>query len=180
MTGKKLHAFRTWQPKTGTRQIWRVIFIRGYLLRKAERHPSWKILVIIFIWIDKGHIVINSVQNISILIMAYSSNVDLTGKYHSRHQHFWRSPLSPLEASSRLPRSRDHLFLHSMSKASLPHGPNMWYLTFYEKSTHIPNHNLQLSLIQNLTLATFVRNCGAKPNYKPRFHRKSRIEIFDA
>ena len=30
-------------------------------------------------------------------------------------------------------------------------------------STHIPNHNLQLPLIQILTQATFVQNCGAKP-----------------
>ena len=42
-----------------------------------------------------------------------------------------------------------------------------WYVIFnilWKLSTHIPNHNLQLPLIQNLTLATFVRNCGAKPN----------------
>ena len=64
----------------------------GYLLRKAVRHPNWKILVIIFIWIDKGHIVINSVKNIWIFIMANSRNVDLTGKQHSRYQHFWRFP----------------------------------------------------------------------------------------
>ena len=30
-----------------------------------------------------------------------------------------------MEASSRLPRSRDHLFSHSMSKASLPHRPRL-------------------------------------------------------
>ena len=143
---KKLHSFRQWQPKTGTRQIWRVIFIGGYLLRKAVRHPSWKILVIIFIWIDKGHIVIKSVKNIWIFIMANSRNVDLTGKQHSRHQHFWRFPLSPLEASRRLPRSRDHLFSHSMSKASLPQGPNMWYLTFYENKVPIYQTTISNSL----------------------------------
>ena len=27
LSWKKLHSFRQWQPKTGTRQIWRVIFI---------------------------------------------------------------------------------------------------------------------------------------------------------
>ena len=32
----------------------------------------------------------------------------------------------------------------------------------------------------NSPLATFVRNCGAKPNYKRRFHGKSRMEIFHA
>ena len=146
MTRKKLHSFWQWQPKTGTRQIWRVIFIGGYLLCKAVRHPSWKILGIIFIWIDKGHIVINSVKNIWIFIMANSRNVDLTGKQHSRHQHFWRFPLSPLEASSKLPRSRDHLFLHSMSKASLPQGPNMWYLTFYENKVPIYQTTISNSL----------------------------------
>ena len=181
MTGKKLHSFRQWQPKTGTRQICRVIFIGGHLLRKAVRHPSWKILVIIFIWIDKGHIVINSVKNIWIFIMANSRNVDLTGKQHSRHQQFWRFPLSPLEASSRLPRSRDHLFSYSMSKASLPQGPNMSYLTFYQNKVPIYQTPISNSLyLKILTLATFVRNCGAKPNYKPRFLRKSRMEIFDA
>ena len=114
---------------------WGLPYLRGYrtYLRKAVRHPSWKILVIIFIWIDKGHIVIKSVRNIWIFIMANSRNVDLTGKQVSRHQHFWRFPLSPLEASSRLPRSRDHLFLHSMSKASLPQGPNMWYFNILWK-----------------------------------------------
>ena len=60
-----------------------------------------------------------------------------------------------MEASSRLPRSRDNLFLHSMSKVSPLQGPD----------THMPNHNLQLPLIQILTLATFVRNSGAKPTH---------------
>ena len=117
-----LHWYETWLEKAtlipavaakdrdASNLIWCVIFIGGYLLRKAVGHPSWKILVIIFIWIDKGHIVINSVKNIWIFIMANSRNVDLTGKQHSRHQHFWRFPLSPLEASSTLPRSLDHLF----------------------------------------------------------------------
>ena len=48
--------------KTGTRQN----FQGGggvRLLRKAVRHPSWTTLVIIFIWFDKGHIVINSLKN---------------------------------------------------------------------------------------------------------------------
>ena len=156
----------------------------GHFLRKAVRHPSLSILVIIFIWIDKEHL-IHWAKIIWIFNITFSGNVDLTGKQHSRHQWFWRFPLSPMEAklSSRLPRSRDHLFSHSMSKASLPHGPDMWYLTFYEKSTHIPNHNLQIPLIQNtpnhnlqipliqnLTLATYVRNCGARPHilHNPR------------
>ena len=117
-------------------ECYHYFFSWGHLC-KAVRHPSWNILVIIFIWIDKGHIVINSVKNIWILIMANSRNVDLTGKQHSRHQQFWRFPWSPLEASSRLPRSRDHLFSHSMSKASLPQGPDMRYLTFYENKVPI-------------------------------------------
>ena len=146
MTGKKLLSFPQWQPKTGTRQIWRVIFMGGHLLRKPVWHPSWKILVIIFIWIDKGHVVIKSVKNIWFFIMANSRNVDLTRKQHSRHQQFWRFPLSPLEASSRLPRSRDHLFSHSMSKASLPQGPNMWYLTFYEYKVPIYQTPISSSL----------------------------------
>ena len=93
MTGKKLLSFPQWQPKTGTRQIWRVIFMGGHLLRKAVRHPSWKILVIIFMWFDKGHVVINSLKIIWIFHVANSRNVDLTGKQHSRHQQFWRFPI---------------------------------------------------------------------------------------
>ena len=126
---------------------------------KAVWHPSWKILVIIFIWIDKGHVVINSVKNIWIFIMADSRNVDLTGKQHSRHQQFWRFPLSPLEASNRLSWSRDRLFSHSISKASLSQGPYMWYLTFYENKVPIYQTPISNSLkfISN-SLATFVRN----------------------
>ena len=158
---KRLHSYRQWQPKTGTRQICRVIFIGGHLLRKAVRHPIWKILVIIFIWIDKGHVVINSVRNIWIFIMANSRNVDLTEKKHSRHQQFWRFPLSPLEASSRLPRSRDHLFSHSIPKASLSQGPYMWYLTFYKNK--VPIYQTPISNSLYFKLATFVRNCEIKP-----------------
>ena len=35
ITRKKLLSFPQWQPKTGTRQIWRIIFMGGHLLRKA-------------------------------------------------------------------------------------------------------------------------------------------------
>ena len=48
--------------KTVTQRIWRVIFIGGHLLRKAIRHPSLTKLVIIFIWFDKGQVVINSLN----------------------------------------------------------------------------------------------------------------------
>ena len=109
----------------------------GHLLRKAVRHPSLSNLAIIFIWIDKVHVVDNSQKIIWIFTIANSRNIDLTEKQHSRHQQFLRIPLSPLEAGSRLPRSRDHLFSHSMSKASLPQGPDMWYLTFYENKVPI-------------------------------------------
>ena len=140
-----LHSFFSTADKkcdVNSTGMWR----RLLLLRKPVWHPSWKILVIIFIWIDKGHVVIKSVKNIWFFIMANSRNVDLTRKQHSRHQQFWRFPLSPLEASSRLPRSRDHLFSHSMSKASLPQGPNMWYLTFYEYKVPIYQTPISSSL----------------------------------
>ena len=146
MTGKKLLSFPPWQPKTGTRQICRVIFMGGHLLHKAVQHPSLTKLVIIFIWFDKGHVVINSLKIIWIFNMANSRNVYLTEKQHSRHQQFWRFPLPPLEASSRLPRSRDHLFLHSMSKASPPQGPDMWFLTFYENKVPIYQTTISNSL----------------------------------
>ena len=103
MTWKKLLSFPQWQPKTGTRQIWRVIFMGGHLLRKAVRHPSLTKLVMIFMWFDKGHVVINSWIIIWISNVANSRNVDQTGKQHSRHQQFWRFPLSPLEAGGRFP-----------------------------------------------------------------------------
>ena len=112
-------------------------FHGGHLLRKTVRHPSLKKLVIILIWFNKGHVVINSLKIIWIFHVANSRNVYLTEQQHSRHQQFWRFPLSPLEASSRLPRSHDHLFLHSMSKASPPQGPDMWYLTFCENNVPI-------------------------------------------
>ena len=121
----------------------------------------------IYIWIDKIHVVntCNSEKIIWIFTIANWRNVDVTEKQHSRHQQFLRIPLSPLEASGRLPGSRDHLFSYSMSEASLPQGPDMWYLTFYEnKVTHIPNHNLQVTPF-NSKLATFVWNCGAKPRW---------------
>ena len=149
MTGKKLLSFPQWQPKTGTRQIGRVIFMGGHLLRKAVRHPSLTKLtklVIIFIWFDRGHVAINSLKIIWIFNMANSRNVYLTEKQHSRHQQFWRFALSPLEAGSRLPRSRDHLFSHSMSKASPPHGPDMWYLTFYLNKVPIYQTSISNSL----------------------------------
>ena len=120
-------------------------FHGGHLLRKAVRHPSLSILVIIFIWIDKGHVVIKSMKIIWIFNITFSGNVDLTGKQHSMNQRFWRFPLSPMEFSSRLPRSRD-LFSHSMSKASLPQGPDMWYLTFYEKKVPIYQTTISNSL----------------------------------
>ena len=140
MSGKKLHSFRQWQPKTGTRQTNFPLHFHGgggHLLRKAVRYRSLTILVITCIWIDKGNVVINSVKNILISNVLNSRNVDLNGKQHSRHQQFWRFPLSPLDASSRSPRSRDHLFSHSISKVTLPHGPNMWYWTFYENKEPI-------------------------------------------
>ena len=117
----------------------------------------------IFIWIDKVHVVNNSPKIIWIFTIANSRNVDLTEKQHSRHQQFLRIPLSPLGASSRLPRSRDHLFSHSMSKASLPQGPDMWYLTFYENKVPIYQTTISNSFYFKISLATFVRNCGAKP-----------------
>ena len=100
----------------------------------------------IFLWYDKEHLVINSLKIIWIFHVVYSRNVDLTEKQHSRHQRFWRYPLSPLEASGRLPRSRDHLFSYSMSKASPPQGPNMWYFTFYENKVSIYQTTISNSL----------------------------------
>ena len=120
-------------------------------------------------WIDKGHVVINSVKNIWFFIMANSRNVDLTRKQHSRHQQFWRFPLSPLEPSSRLPMSRDHLFSHSLSKASLPQGLNMWYLTFYVNKVPI----YQTPISNSLSHAGYseARN-GAQ--YKERWYTTQR------
>ena len=108
--------------------------------------PKFNELVIIFMWFDKGHVVINSLIIIWISNVANSRNVDLTGKQHSRHQQFWRFPWSPLEAGGRLPRSRDHLFSYSMSKASPPQGPDMWYLTFYENKVPIYQTTISNSL----------------------------------
>ena len=76
----------------------------------------------------------------------FLGNVDLTGTQHSKHQRFWGYPFSPMEASSRLPNLRDHLFLQSMSKASLPQGPDMWYLTFYENKVPINQTTISNSL----------------------------------
>ena len=122
----------------------------------------------LYIWIDKGN-VINSVKNILISNVLNSRNVDLNGKQHSRHQQFWRIPLSPLDASSRLPRSRDHLFSHSISKATLPQGPDMWYLTFYENKEPIYQTPTPFnSNILTLANCNFVRNCGAKPEPMPQ------------
>ena len=160
---KKLHSFWKWQPKTGTRQK-RVIFF------KAVRHPSLSNLVIIFIWIDEGHI-INSMKIIWIFIIAKWGNVDLTEKQHARHQQLCRIPLSPLDASSRLPRSRDHIFSHSMLKARVPQGPDLWYVTFYENRVpiyqtkiphcHCPNQHktyvLNSSLVRHMPSHTGER-----------------------
>ena len=66
---------------------------------------------------------------------------------------------------------------HAMSKVSPPQGPDMWYLTFYENKVPI-NHNIQLPLIQILTIVNFVRNCGAnywwkRPQLRCIHHFKS-------
>ena len=122
------------------------LFHKSHLLCKAVRHLSLSNLVIIFIWIDEGHIVINSVKIIWISIIANWGNVDLTEKQHSRHQQLCRIPLSPLDASSRLPRSRDHIFSHSMSKARVPQGPDLWYVTFYENKVPIYQTTISNSL----------------------------------
>ena len=108
--------------------------------------PKFKYFGNFFIWIDKGHVVINLVKIIWIFYVTFSGNVDMTGKQHPKHQWFWRFPFSPMEASSRLPRSCDYLFLHSMSKASLPRGPDMWYLTFYENKVPIYQTTISNSL----------------------------------
>ena len=97
-------------------------------------------------WFDKGHAVINSLKIIWIFHVANSINIDPTGKQHSRHQQFWRFPLSPFEASGRLPRSRDHLFSYSMSKANPTQGPDMWYFTFYENKVPIYQTTISNSL----------------------------------
>ena len=110
-------------------------FHRGHLLCKAVRHPSLSNLVIIFIWIDEGHIVINSVKILWIFIIANWGNDDLTEKQHWRHQQLCRIPLSPLDASSRLPRSRD-LNVKGQSTS------RTWFVIFYilwKQSTHLPN-----------------------------------------
>ena len=67
-------------------------FHGGHLLYKAVRHPSLTKLVIIFIWFDKGHVVINSLKIIWIFNMANSRNVYLTGISNSEDFHYlhWR------------------------------------------------------------------------------------------
>ena len=130
----------------GSQRQVRVIF-KGSPLKSTVRHPSLSNLVIIFICIDQGHIVINSVKIIWIFIITNWGNVDLTKeKQHSRHQILCRIPLSPLDASSRLPRSRDHIFSHSMSKARVPQGPDLWYVTFYENKVPIYQTTISNSL----------------------------------
>ena len=141
------HWYRTWLDKSyihsgsGSQSQGRdkfdASFSRGSPSRKVVRHPSLSNLAIIFIRIDKVHFVNNSEKIIWIFTIANWRNVDLTEKQHSRHQQFLRIPLSPLKASSRLSRSCDHLFSHSMSKTSLPQRPDMWYLTFCENKVPI-------------------------------------------
>ena len=86
-------------------------------------------------------------------------NLDLTGKQHSRHQQFWRFLLSPLEAGDTLPRSRDHLFSYSMSKASPPQGPDMWYLTFYENTVPIYQTTISNSLYFKISHYIYSHFC---------------------
>ena len=135
MTWKSYSHFRSDSQKQGRGKLYASFSLGGYLLCKAVWHPSLKKFVLIFMWFDKGHVVINSLK--LIFHVANSRNVDLTEKQHSMHQQFWKFPLSPLEASGRLPRSRGHLFSYSMSKASQPQGPDMWYFTFYENKVPI-------------------------------------------
>ena len=66
------HWYGTWLKKSLThsdsgsqrqgRDKFDASFSWGHLLRKVVRHPSLSILVIIFIWIDKGDVVFNSVK----------------------------------------------------------------------------------------------------------------------
>ena len=121
-------------------------FHGGPHLHKSVWHPTLTKLVITFIRFDKGHVLLIHWKSFDFLTWLTRENVDLTWKQHSRHQQFWRFRLSQYEASSRLPRSRDHLVSHSMSKASPPQGPDIWYLIFYENKVPIYQTTISNSL----------------------------------
>ena len=93
-----------------------------HLLCKAVRHPSLTILVIFLYELTKDMLLLIQWKTFSpwltpeMLIWLENSTPDIS------NSEDFHDP--PLEAISRLPRSRDHLFSHSMSKASLPQGTN--------------------------------------------------------
>ena len=114
-------------------------FHGGHLLRKAVRHQSLTKLVIIFMWFDKGHVVINSLIIIWISNLAISRNVYLTGKQHSRHQQFWRFPLFHWRLVADYP---GHVTTYFRTQCQRPvHRKDLicdtLYLTFYENKVPI-------------------------------------------
>ena len=49
-----------------------------------------------------------------------------------KYMQIWRIPMSLLGASTNFPGHVTTYFRTSMSEASQPQGPHMWYLTFYQ------------------------------------------------
>ena len=54
-----------------------------------------------------------------------------------KYMQIWRIPMSPLGASTNFPGHVTTYFRTSMSEASPPQGPDIWYLTFYQKKVLI-------------------------------------------
>ena len=62
------------------------------------------------------------------------------------YMQIWRISISPLGASKNFPGHVTIYFRTSMSEASPPQGPDMWYLTFYQNKVLIYQDIVPISL----------------------------------
>ena len=84
--------------------------------------------------------------------------------------------MSPLGASTNFPGHVTTYFRTSMSEASPPQGPDMWYLTFYQNKVLI----YQAIVTNSISTSHFCTKLSSKTYYKLKFYRKSRTETLDA
>ena len=100
-----------------------------------------------FTWTDKVNVILAEI--IRIFAVDNSKNAYLTENSTQNIQKYmqiWRIQMSPSGASTNFPGHVTTYFRTSMSEASPPQGPNMWYLTFYQNKVLIYQAIVTISL----------------------------------
>ena len=73
----------------------------------------------------------NSITNVMLIRLTNSTqNIQ-------KYMQIWRIPITPIGANTNIPGHVATYFRTSMSEASPPEGPDMWYLTFYQNKVLI-------------------------------------------